>query len=130
MRHLFGTQLGGGRVERVDFEGSLNKSKPAITPPGLLMKGKKRKRSVIESMDQVEGAELPAVWDRELHPSGSTAVVVFVDRPSMETSLKAVRKAARKGTEIIWGEGVEDKLPKLGSARTSSQVSTFEDQQN
>ena len=117
MRHLFGTQLGGGRVERVDFEGARSKSRPAVAPPVPTKRGKKRKRAEIQSMDEVEGAELPEVWDRELHRSGSTAVVVFVDRVSMEASLKAAKRAAKGGKEIVWGEGVEEKLPKLGSER-------------
>ena len=119
MRHLFGSQLGGGRVERVEFEGSRSVSKPVVAPPVQAKKGKKRKRTETQSMEQVEGAQLPAGWDRELHQSGSTAVVVFVDRASMEASLKAAKKTAREGKEIIWGEGVEEKVPKLGSERKS-----------
>lgn len=117
MRHLFGTQLGGGRVERVDFEGARSKSKPAVAPPVQTKRGKKRKRAEIQSMDEVEGAELPEGWDRELHNPGSTAVVVFVDRASMEASLRAAKKAAKGGKEIVWGQGVEEKLPRLGSER-------------
>lgn len=120
MRHLFGTQLGGGRVERVDFEGARSKSKPAVASPVQTRKGKKRKRAEIQSMDEVEGADLPEVWDRELHRSGGTAVVVFVDRTSMEASLKAAKKAAKGGKEIVWGQGVEEKLPRLGSEREYS----------
>lgn len=117
MRHLFASQLGAGRVDRVEFEGARRQSKPVVTPSLQNKKGKKRKRSEIESMDQVEGIELPAVWDRELHASGSTAVVVFVDRTSMEASLKAAKKAAKEEKRIGWGQGVEGKLPSLGSAR-------------
>ena len=124
-RHLFGTQLDGGRVERVDFEGARSKSKPAVAPPGPTKKGKKRKRAEIQSMDEVEGAELPKVWDRELHHSGGTAVVVFVDRVSMDASLKAAKKAAKGGKKIVWGEGVEEKVPKLGSERKSGMCQCF-----
>lgn len=117
MRHLFGPQLGGGRVERVDFEGARSKSKPAVAPAVQTKKGKKRKRAEIQSMEEVEGAELPEVWDRELHRSGSTAVVLFVDRASMKASFKAAKKAAKGGKEIVWGQGVEEKVPRLGSER-------------
>ncbi|KAI9870837.1 MAG: Ribosomal RNA-processing protein 7 [Pleopsidium flavum] len=117
IRHLFATQLGGGRVERVEFEDSRSHSKPAVAPSVQTKKGRKRKRTEVESMDQVEGAELPAVWDRELHHSGSTAVAVFVDRASMEASLKALKKTAKERRKIDWGEGIEDKVPSLGSAR-------------
>ncbi len=119
LRHLFGTQLGGSRVERVDFEGARSRSKPAVAPPVQTKKGKKRKRVEIQSMDDVEGADLPEVWDRQLHHSGSTAVMVFVDRASMEASLKAAKKAAKGKKEIVWGQGIEDKIPKLGSERKS-----------
>jgi len=117
MRHLFATQLGAGRAERVDFEGARRQSIPAVTLSNQSKKGRKRKRTEVESMDQVEGAELPAVWDRELHQGGSTAVVVFVDRASMEASLKAVKNVAREGRKIVWGQDIEEKAPSLGSAR-------------
>jgi hypothetical protein len=36
------------------------------------------------------------------HASGSSAIIVFVDRASMELTLKAARKAIKSGTELIW----------------------------
>lgn len=35
----------------------------------------------------------------------------------METSLKAVTKASKKGSQITWGEGVDDRVPSLGIQR-------------
>ena len=112
-RSLFADQLGGGRLERVDFDTTrpakhVTRLQPDV--PGA----KKRKRADVETEELVP--QLPEVWDRQLHRSGSTAVVVFVDRPSMELGLKAVKRAAKTGTEVVWGKGVEDKVPKLGSA--------------
>lgn len=64
--------------------------------------------------------ELPAVWDRELHKSGSTAVVVLADRKMVESVLKAVKKVHKSGDHPVWGmtpEGKPVKAPALGSAR-------------
>jgi hypothetical protein len=44
-------------------------------------------------------------------------VVVFVDRPSLETSLKAVKRARKLSSRIVWGQGIEDKVSKLGLQR-------------
>ena len=116
-RSLFAYQLGGGRVERVDFE-TTRPAKHVTRLQADALGGKKRKRADVEAEEPVP--QLPEVWDRELHRSGSTAVVVFVDRPSMEIGLKAVKRAAKNGTEVVWGKGVEDKVPKLGSASMCS----------
>jgi hypothetical protein len=121
-RHLFGTQLSAGRVERVEFRDAPEQNKkPIATIQGSVIshKSKKRKRETAEDIQtQLESAaKLPPVWDRELRPSGSHAVVVFVDRASMEASLKAVKAAAKSRKDIIWGEGIEDKLPPLGAQR-------------
>jgi ribosomal RNA-processing protein 7 len=82
-------------------------------------KNKKRKRG---AEDPVEiNQDLPNIWDRELRRSGSTAVVVLVDEKSVESALKAIRKLHKSKSAHskwpIWGQGVEDKVPALGSAR-------------
>lgn len=81
-------------------------------------KSKKRKRgSSGSNMDDMEGAALPSVWDRDLQTNGLTAVVLFVDRASMDAALKAVRSTRKERREPIWGEGLDDKVPALGFAR-------------
>ncbi|PYH86939.1 ribosomal small subunit assembly protein [Aspergillus uvarum CBS 121591] len=127
LRHLFGTQLSAGRVERVHFESVPTKKNQAALPQANIggSKAKKRKRVTADELEsQLEDIELPAVWDRPLQKSGAHAVVVFVDQPSMEASLKAARKVARKAVsgssskKIVWGEGLdEDRVPALGLER-------------
>ncbi|EED12625.1 ribosomal small subunit assembly protein, putative [Talaromyces stipitatus ATCC 10500] len=131
LRHLFSSQLSAGRVERVHFEGVFSRSNAVTTHAPTTntaetlssQQGKKRKRQdVVTSQEletQLRSAGLPSTWDRELHTSGTHAIVTFVDRPAMEASLKAVRKFASKERKspIIWGEGIEDRLPALGITR-------------
>lgn len=101
-------------MERVDFETS-RPAKKSAAKLVLGAKSKKRKRANVDVEDLMP--ELPETWDRELHISGSTAVVVFVDKPSMELAFRAAKKAAKAGTEIIWGKDMEDRVPSLGSHR-------------
>lgn len=136
LRHLFSSQLSAGRVEKVQFEGVFRSSTNTTTATTAAIKadtsdahhGKKRKRQdVVTSQEletQLRAAGLPSTWDRELHSSGSHAIVTFVDRPAMEASLKAVRKYAskEKKSQIIWGEGIEDRLAPLGTARYRKHV--------
>lgn len=80
-------------------------------------KGKKRKRgSEAGGIDRREEAALPPVWDRELQTNGLTAVVIFVDRASMDAALKAVKALRKEKRDPVWGEGLDSKVPKLGSA--------------
>ncbi|KAL2864899.1 putative ribosomal small subunit assembly protein [Aspergillus lucknowensis] len=124
LRHLFSTQLSSGRIERVDFESVRTGKKSDAAKIALLQgtniaKGKKRKRVTADELEgRLDEFSLPSTWDRQLHRSGSHAVVVFVDKASMEASLKAARKAARKSSAIIWGDGIdESRLPRLGLQR-------------
>ncbi|KAH8601989.1 ribosomal RNA-processing protein 7-domain-containing protein [Bisporella sp. PMI_857] len=127
-RSIFTHLLGVGKFESIAFSSTVYTptAPPSLTPEPLALskkeKGKKRKRE-----NEVEAAdiELPRTWDREVRASGSSAVVVLVDEKSVEGALKAIRKlhkAARKekgnnSVWPVWGEGLEDKLPALGSAR-------------
>ncbi|KAL4917086.1 ribosomal RNA-processing protein 7-domain-containing protein [Aspergillus aurantiobrunneus] len=128
LRHLFGTQLSSGRVERVEFESARTGKKNGAAQIALVQgtnvsKGKKRKRVTADELEnRLDEVSLPSTWDRQLHRSGSHAVVVFVDKASMEASLKAARKAAKKssgGSAVVtWGEGIEEsRLPPLGLQR-------------
>lgn len=123
IKHLFSNQIGlpAGRIEEIQFEGLRRKGSGMheISGPKAPQnkKSKKRKRGssggIIEDM---EDAALPSVWDRDLHTNGLTAVIVFVDRASMDAALKAVKSIRKERREPIWGEGLEGKVPLLGSA--------------
>lgn len=116
LRSLFANQLGGVRVESVAFEGA-RVGKGISAPVAPVQQSKKRKRD-----DEEEGATaeevglLPEVWDRELHRSGGTAVVTFVDRASAELALKEVKRAIKHKTKISW-PGDKGIAAPLGSAR-------------
>jgi ribosomal RNA-processing protein 7 len=119
-RALFTSLIGAGRFESISFE---HEKRDGPTPGQVLhvvpKKGKKRKRAANE--DTVDaGPELPPIWDRDLRKSGSTAVVVLVDQKSVESVLKSVRKLHKSSSKDkwpVWGEGIEHKVPILGSAR-------------
>ena len=134
IKHLFSSQLGlpSGRIEIVQFEDSTSKALTSLGERAPVAtedanspkkKGKKRKRGDEGGMAlDLDCAGLPDTWDRGLHRSGSTAVVVFVDRASTDASLKAVKRANKEGTKLVWGEGLEGRLPPLGSASTLPKV--------
>ncbi|THW14395.1 hypothetical protein D6D23_09400 [Aureobasidium pullulans] len=111
LRALFATHGGGARVERVEFEGQRT-GKKVTAPVTSKSQSKKRKRG--EEKEKL--VELPEVWDRRVGGSGWTCVVTFVDVAAMEMGVKEVKKAVKGGEEIIWGEGVEGKVPGLGAA--------------
>jgi ribosomal RNA-processing protein 7 len=122
LRHLFSTQLSAGRVERVTFEDiPVKKSGIAsATEPNLSHRpNKKRKRVTADDLQgTLDSINPPSTWDRALQKSGAHAIVVFADKPSMESSLKAAAKAARKGTTLLWGEGIPaNRVPALGVQR-------------
>ncbi|KAH7080013.1 ribosomal RNA-processing protein 7-domain-containing protein [Paraphoma chrysanthemicola] len=116
VRALFADQLGGSRVERVDFDSSIPaqpmhkrwKSDKADKQDGA-HRGKKRKRDeealVAEGVVEDEDSALPSIWPGELRRSGSGAVVVFVDKSSARGALKEVQKAVKEGRIIHWKSG-------------------------
>ncbi|KAA8612403.1 RRP7 multi-domain protein [Pyrenophora tritici-repentis] len=123
MRALFQEQLGGSMVERVDFDASVpaqpihkrwKSSQPAATTEDAEQRGKKRKRNddaAVIAEGVVEDAEsaLPQLWNREVRKSGSSAVVVFVDKKSARGALREVQKAVKEGKTVSWkskGEGL------------------------
>lgn len=121
LRHLFGAQLSAGRVESVSFEDVPVKKRgvAAATETNLAHRSKKRKRVTADDLQsQLDDISFPSTWDRQLQKSGAHAIVIFADKPSMESSLKAATKAAKKGTTIVWGEGIPaDRVPPLGLQR-------------
>lgn len=123
IKHLFSTQLGlsHGRIEDVHFEADRKRASTDIgagmNHPSSERRGKKRKRvSMNGPIEEEEGVGLPASWDRKLQRNGGTATVVFVDRASMAAVLKEATKKRKEGRDIVWGNGVEEKLPRLGSS--------------
>ncbi|KAJ5605114.1 Ribosomal RNA-processing protein 7 [Penicillium lagena] len=124
LRYLFGTQLSAGRVERVHFEDVPTKkhSGEAATEGNLSHRNKKRKRITADDLQStLDSITFPSTWNRKLQKSGAHAIVVFADKPSMESSLKAATKVGKRGPKIIWGDGIpEDRIPELGSHRYSS----------
>ncbi|RMZ78430.1 hypothetical protein DV738_g3850, partial [Chaetothyriales sp. CBS 135597] len=106
LKHLFTTQLSGGRIENVYLAEAVP-GRTAIAAAKASRSSRKRKRM---APDEIESAlatyRLPEVWPSEVHCSGGTAVVVFVDRPSMELTLKAARKAAKSSLQITWRDGL------------------------
>lgn len=119
IKHLFANQLGGVRVETVAFEG-VRVGKGIAAPVAPVQQGKKRKRGDQNGQTTTEEVGLlPATWDREIHRSGGTAIVTFVDAASAQLALKEAKRATKGKTEIIWGEGVRG-VPALGSKRYAS----------
>lgn len=120
IRRLFADQLGGSRVEEVAFEGARVVGKGISAPVAPVQQGKKRKRSgednSAEEQTPAEVGQLPEVWNREIHRSGGTAVVTFVDKASAEQALKEARRAIKAKREIIWTEGSKEEAP-LGVER-------------
>ena len=124
LRHLFSKQLSlpSGRIESVEFEGKRpSSSRPEHEFPRelsleLANRVKKRKREAeMKDSKLLEEAKFPATRDRESHQSGSTAVVVFVDRASMEATIKAIKLHRKEKRRVTWGEGLENRVPVLGS---------------
>lgn len=117
IRSLFAEQLGGARVEKVEFEGArVGKGITAQVAP-VDTKGKKRKRGSDEAEAVEEVGLLPVTWERDMHRSGSTAVITFVDATSRDIALKETKRAAKAAKEIVWGKGTGGKVPALGSSR-------------
>ncbi len=125
IRALFADQLGGARVESVEFDASIPakplhkrwKSEKRGDEEEGEVRGKKRKRNdaevVAEGVVEDEESALPSLWGSEVRRSGSAAVVLFVDRRSARGALKEAMSAVKEGRAIYWksgsGLGVERK---------------------
>lgn len=116
IRALFGDQLGGSMVERVEFDSPIP-AQPMhkrwkTDQPGQDkgdQRGKKRKRDesalVAEGVVEDEDSALPSIWPSPLHKSGSGAVVIFVDKRSARGAMKEINKAVKEGTSLHWKSG-------------------------
>jgi hypothetical protein len=106
LKHLFTTQLQGGRVDHIYFSEDRPGRTAVATTKGS-RSSRKRKRMTAEEIEGgLDSYSLPEVWSSELHTSGATAIIVFVDRPSMELSLKNAKRAVKTGQKVIWREGL------------------------
>ncbi|RDW81935.1 hypothetical protein BP6252_03047 [Coleophoma cylindrospora] len=116
-RAVFASLVGAGRFESITFENERKNAPSSAVLAIEATRGKKRKRASEADVELDTG--LPPTWDRALHKSGSTAVAVFADEKSAEAVLKAIKKLHKsgKGAFPVWGEGLTEKVPKLGSHR-------------
>jgi ribosomal RNA-processing protein 7 len=123
-RAIIASLAGNGRFESIRFEAD-RREKPVSFEPAQAARlaaaaSRKRKRdddseSESESEDEEEQvARLPPTWTRELHRSGSTAVIVLADDKSVDLVLKAIAKLHKTKKYPVWGEGVQGKVPPLG----------------
>lgn len=120
-RAVIASLVGAGRFESIRFEAD-KKSSPASLEPAQAARlsalaSRKRKRdSATDSEDEEEEiARLPTTWTRTLHRSGSNVVLVLADDKSVELVLKAIAKRHKSKQYPVWGEGVQEKVPSLGS---------------
>lgn len=118
-KSIFASLIGTGRVEEVIFEGDKAATSTNLVRTTDIEKGnKKRKREQEEEDNSQAASHLPPTWNRAIHRSGSSAVVVLVDEKSVDSALKAIRKLHKssKPQWPVWGEDIK-KIPSLGSAR-------------
>jgi ribosomal RNA-processing protein 7 len=143
LRALFADQLGGSRVERVEFDAPIPaqpmhkrwKTDKADKKDSE-QRGKKRKRNeealVAEGVVEDEDSALPSIWPSELRRSGSGAVVMFVDRSSARGAMKEAQKAVKEEKSIYWKSGdaalgVERKFSRipLSASRNTNQPAGY-----
>jgi ribosomal RNA-processing protein 7 len=129
IRQLFADQLGGSRVESVEFGsaipgGTVHKrfkvDKKKDGEEDGKGKGRKRKRDedvVAEGIVEDEESALPRTWSGDIRKSGGSAVVIFVDRESRRGAEREVKRCVKEGRQVRWmgGEkglvGVERECP-------------------
>ncbi|KAI0012702.1 ribosomal RNA-processing protein 7-domain-containing protein [Xylariaceae sp. FL0662B] len=118
-RALFANLVGAGRFESANLDRSkkaLSSHEPAQATR-LAAHHKKRKRAdeELQNLKEELAAELPDTWTRQVYRSGSSAVALFADEKSIELVLKAVKKLKKSKNLPVWGEGVNGRVPPLGS---------------
>lgn len=121
-RAIIASLVGAGRFESIRFETD-KKTSPASLEPAQAARlaaiaSRKRKRDDSDSEpedEEEEIARLPTTWTRQLQRSGSAAVLVLADEKSVDLVLKAIAKTHKSKKYPVWGEGVQEKVPSLGS---------------
>lgn len=119
LRAMFSSLVGAGKFEAVTFEQDSKAAKTSHEPGQavrLAALGKrKREEQEAQNRKDEEAAQLPSLWTRPVRRSGSTAVVLLADEKSVDLVLKAVKKLQKTKKFPVWGEGVGEKTPLLGS---------------
>ena len=73
-----------------------------------MVTGKKRKRRTVEDGEEElrDLLRLPETWEAKVRRSGSSAVVVFVDKATADAVLKECKRLAKKGPaaakDVVW----------------------------
>ncbi|KAF6839632.1 vanillate o-demethylase [Colletotrichum plurivorum] len=126
-RQVFAALVGPGRFESIAFEDE--RKAATVLDPAQAVKmsslGKKRKRNEQEAEERAreeELARLPETWTRRLRKSGSSAIVLLADDKSVELVFKAIKKAHKSKKYPVWGLGVPEDLPELGSQWISAHL--------
>ncbi|KAI1851117.1 hypothetical protein JX266_003782 [Neoarthrinium moseri] len=118
-RAVFASLVGAGRFEGITFDHNAKAPTTSHEPAYALrlaaLGKRKRQDQEAQHKQDEEAAQLPKLWTRQTHRSGSTAVVLLADEKSVELVLKAVRKLSKTKKYPVWGDGVGDKAPPLGS---------------
>lgn len=119
-RAIVSALVGSGRFESIQFESDKKTSLASLEPAQAArlngITSRKRKRDDDDSEDEEEEiARLPPAWTRTLHRSGSTAIIVLADEKSVDLVLKAITKVHKTKKFPVWGDGVQEKVPPLGS---------------
>ncbi|PSR89041.1 ribosomal RNA-processing protein 7-domain-containing protein [Coniella lustricola] len=126
-RAVVASLVGPGRFESIQFAADKKSSTASLEPAEAArlaaLVSKKRKRKEFDDSDddssvndiEEEIARLPTTWTRPLRRSGSTGVILLADDKSVELVLKAIGKVHKSKKYPVWGEGVQEKVPPLGS---------------
>ncbi len=119
-RALFTSLVGAGRFESIVFEDDKNAAKSSPEPAQAARvaahhRKRKREDEMSQNLKEEAAAQLPDTWTRKLHQSGSSAVALLADEKSVDSVMKAVRKFKKTKKYPVWGDGVKDKAPPLGS---------------
>lgn len=120
-RAIISTLVGSGKFESIQFESDKKTSLASLEPAqaarlsGIPSRKRKRDDDSDSEDEEEEVARLPQTWTRQLHRSGSTAVIILADDKSVDIVLKAIAKVHKAKKYPVWGEGVKEKVPQLGS---------------
>ena len=124
LKQLFSEQMPAGHVQNVHFASNVQSTSSQSliattrTKPEPTVLGK-RKRSQLSSTEyeaKLMDLSLPDIQPTRLHATGSTAIVIFLDRTSRDHALRACRKAAKSSSNLIWQDE-----PLLGVKRYQAQ---------
>lgn len=126
-RAVFSSLVGAGRFETIIFEDEATTGLEVDPAQATKMQGLARKRKMMdveaEEREREEAASrLPQIWTRQLHRSSGTAVVLLADEKSVQLVLKAIAKLQKSKKYPVWGEGLADDVPSLGSSWISSHL--------